>query len=78
MPKDFTRVNVVEDYVPGYATPDYYAQIEEWRSYVNGSRWEGAFTLAHASNESEAREKAATLLREWADEIEKPKKKETK
>lgn len=74
MPKDFTRVNVVEDYVPGYAKPDYHAQIEEWRSYVSGGRWEAAFTIAVASTEEEARKKARALLREWAAELDAPLK----
>lgn len=72
MPKNFTRVNVVEDYVPGYAKPDYHAQVEEWRAYMSGGRWEGVFTIATAPTEIEARKKAAALLREWAEELEAP------
>jgi|LakMenEpi03Aug12_release.lakeMendotaPanAssembly.Ray.scaffolds.fasta_scaffold2055185_2 hypothetical protein len=66
MPKPFARVNVVMEPIPGYDVPVYYAQIEEWRSYVTGDRWEGAYTIAHGDNEIEVRKQAAKLLREWA------------
>ena len=66
MPKPFARVNVVSERPVEYTKPIFFAQIEEWRSYINGDRWEGAYTIAHGDTEIEVRKQAAKLLREWA------------
>ena len=66
MPKPFTRVNVVSETPVGYTKTIFFAQIEEWRSYVNVDRWERVCEIAHGDNELEVRKQAAKLLREWA------------